>query len=49
MANSTGLLALVGGGYWYDAVHCGSRAVTCNNYPWNVHTYFGVWCVCDSL
>ena len=49
MANSTGLHALIGGGYWSGGVHCGSRAVDCSGYPWNVTAYVGVWCVCDSL
>ena len=49
MANSTGLHALIGGGNWYGGVRCGSRAVYCSYYPWNVNTHFGVWCVCDSL
>lgn len=35
------------GGNWNNGVHCGSRAVNCNNYPWNVNTNIGVWCVCD--
>ena len=43
------LLALIGGGVWYDGVRCGSRAVSCGCYPWYVGTYVGVWCVCDSL
>ena len=42
-----GLHALIGGGNWNNGVHCGSRAVNCNNYPWNVNTNIGVWCVCD--
>ena len=44
-----GLHALIGGGYCYDGVRCGSRTVGCDNYPWNVSTGVGVWCVCDSL
>lgn len=39
--------ALIGGGNWNNGVHCGSRAVNCNNYPWNVNTNIGVRCVCD--
>ena len=42
-----GLHALIGGGNWNNGVHCGSRAVNCNNVPWNVNTNIGVWCVCD--
>ena len=42
-----GLHALIGGGNWNNGVHCGSRTVNCNNYPWNVNTNIGVWCVCD--
>ena len=49
MYSSTGLHALVGGGYWGGGVHCGSRAVACNTYPWDVGASVGVWCVCDSL
>ena len=49
MANNTGLHALIGGGSWIDGVHDGSRTVNCYNYPWNVSTSVGVWCVCDSL
>lgn len=41
------LLALIGGGSWGHGVHCGSRAVLCYNYPWNVGTHLGVRCVCD--
>lgn len=41
------LHALIGGGDWTNGVHCGSRAVSCNNYPWNVNANIGVWCVCD--
>lgn len=36
------LHALIGGGNWNNGVHCGSRAVNCNNYPWNVNTNIGV-------
>mgnify|MGYP000793101413 CR=1 FL=1 len=43
------LRALIGGGNWYDGVHCGSRAVACHYYPWIVYTGIGVRCVCDSL
>nr|DAR92515.1 MAG TPA: hypothetical protein [Bacteriophage sp.] len=39
--------ALIGGGNWNNGVHDGSRTVNCNNYPWNVNTNIGVWCVCD--
>ena len=49
MYSNAGLRALVGGGYWNYGVRGGSRTVSCNNYPWHVHPYFGVWCVCDSL
>jgi hypothetical protein len=49
MYSSTGLHALIGGGGWNGGVYCGSRAVSCNNYPWYVVTNIGVWCVCDSL
>ena len=49
MPSATALHALVGGGSWNDGVHCGSRAVICNFYPWDVSTHFGVRCVCDSL
>lgn len=49
MYSSTGLHALVGGGSWNGGVRCGSRAVYCGIYPWNVGTAVGVWCVCDSL
>ena len=41
------LRALVGGGNWGDGVHCGGRAVYCNNYPWHVSEDIGVRCVCD--
>ena len=49
MYSSTGLHALIGGGYWYGGVCCGSRAVYCSSCPWIVDTNIGVWCVCDSL
>ena len=49
MANNTGLHALLGGGVWDIGVHAGSRTVACADSPWYVSTYFGVWCVCDSL
>ena len=49
MYSSTGLRALFGGGDWSSGVHCGSRAVYCNDCPWYVGTSIGVWCVCDSL
>ena len=41
------LHALVGGGGWNGGVHCGSRAGSCNDYPWNGDTNIGVRCVCD--
>ena len=44
---SCGLHALNCGGNWNNGVHDGSRAVNCNNYPWNVNTNIGVRCVCD--
>ena len=49
MPSQTALHALIGGGCWINGVHCGSRAVSCTYYPWNVHTSVGVRCVCDSL
>jgi hypothetical protein len=49
MPSQTALHALIGGGVWGNGVHCGSRAVRCDNYPWNVNTSIGVRCVCDSL
>lgn len=49
MYSATGLHALIDGGSWNGGVHCGSRAVDCNNYPWYVNSHIGVWCVCDSL
>ena len=49
MYSSAGLHALIGGGDWNDGVYCGSRAVDCSSYPWNVSTNVGAWCVCDSL
>ena len=49
MPSQTALHALFGGGFWLDGVHCGSRAVACSAFPWNVHTLIGVRCVCDSL
>lgn len=41
------LHALIGGGSWRSGVRCGERTVVCYNCPWSVHTYIGVWCVCD--
>lgn len=41
------LHAFICGGNWNNGVHDGDRAVNCNNYPWNVNTNIGVWCVCD--
>lgn len=49
MYSATGLRAIVGGGNWGYGVRAGSRTVLCNDYPWYVYTYVGVWCVCDSL
>ena len=49
MPSQTALRALVGGGAWSDSVRCGSRAVYCGSCAWNVVTYIGVRCVCDSL
>ena len=43
------VVALNCGGNWNNGVHDGSRAVNCNNYPWNVNTNIGVRAVCDSL
>ena len=47
--SATALHALIGGGGWTSGVHCGSRAVGCDSFPWNVSAGIGVWCVCDSL
>ena len=49
MPSATALRAIIGGGDWSNGVRCGSRAVHCDNYPWNVDTYIGVRCVCDGL
>ena len=43
------LAALLAGGYWSYGVHAGARAVSCYNYPWDVHTYVGVRGACDSM
>lgn len=43
------LHAFICGGNWNNGVHDGDRAVNCNNYPWNVNTNIGVWCVCDYM
>ena len=43
------LHALIGGGNWNNGVHCGSRAVNCNNYPWNVNTNIGARGACDLV
>ena len=48
MANSTGLHALIGGGYWTGGVRDGARTVHCGDYPWHVDTRIGAWCVCDA-
>ena len=47
--SQTALHALFGGGAWGHGVHCGSRAVKCDSYPWDVSASIGVRCVCDSL
>lgn len=49
MPSSTALHALVAGGGWSGGVNDGDRAVSCNNFPWNVSAFAGVWCVCDAL
>ena len=41
------LHALKFGGNWNNGAHDGRRAANLNNYPWNVNTNNGVWCVCD--
>ena len=41
------LHALICGGNWNNGVHDGSRAVNCNNYPWNVNANIGVRGACD--
>lgn len=46
--SATALRAFICGGLWNNGVHGGDRAVYCIYYPWNVSTYIGVWCVCDS-
>ena len=43
------LAALLAGGYWYDGVHAGARAVDCPHYPWLVHSTVGVRGACDSM
>ena len=43
------LAALIAGGYWYDGVGAGARAVDCDAYPWNVSTILGVRGACDSM
>lgn len=43
------LAALIAGGYWYDGVRAGARAVSCDNYPWYVGTLLGVRGACDSM
>ena len=35
------------GGDWSDGVSCGSRAVYCANYLWNVHSAVGCRLACD--
>ncbi len=46
--SSTALHAFICGGGWSYGVHDGDRAVACDNFPWDVSSYVGVWCVCDS-
>jgi hypothetical protein len=41
--------ALLCGGNWNNGVHCGSRAVNLNNYPWNVNTNIGSRLACDTV
>lgn len=43
------LHALICGGNWNNGVHCGSRAVNANNYPWNSNTNIGGRGVCDLM
>ena len=47
--SATALRAFLCGGHWSNGVRGGDRAVSCNNYPWDVNALLGVWCVCDSL
>lgn len=49
MPSSTALHAILGGGSWGDGERCGSRAMACSNAPRVINTYFGAWCVCDSM
>lgn len=49
LPSATALRALYCGGSWGSGVRGGSRAVYCGLYPWHVHTYIGVRCVCDAL
>ena len=43
------LAALLAGGNWYNGVHAGARAVSCDSSPWGVYTRLGVRGACDSM
>nr|DAT40585.1 MAG TPA: major tropism determinant [Caudoviricetes sp.] len=49
MPSSTALHALIAGGNWRHGVHCGARAVFCNDYPWNADPDVGVRGACDAV
>jgi hypothetical protein len=37
------------GGNWHYGANCGGRAVSLNDYPWNVNTDIGSRLACDEL
>lgn len=43
------LAALIAGGYWNNGAAAGARAVSCNNYPWNVYASLGARGACDLV
>jgi formylglycine-generating enzyme required for sulfatase activity len=46
--NDVGLVSLIAGGSWYNAVGAGSRAVLAGGSPWDVSTGIGVRLACDA-
>jgi hypothetical protein len=48
LPNNPGLTAFRAGGYWYDGVICGPRAVSLYSCPWSVSANSGARLACDA-
>ena len=48
LPNAAGLTAFIAGGHWDSGVHCGPRAVSLGNSPWNRGTSVGSRLACDA-